>query len=98
MPWFYLSFASATDFIGACVVEAADERDAVTVSHVRRINPGGEVMILRSPDGTPGPHPTYKLLTREELGEGATLGELRDRGMIPPEDALIIPEDGEAPG
>ena len=83
MPWFYLSFASATEFLGACVVEATDSLDAPLVAHARGCNPGGEVLILPTPDNKPGHLEPYKLLSKAELGEGETLGELRDRGAIP---------------
>jgi hypothetical protein len=88
--WFYLSFADDEGFRGACVVEALDELDAVLVAHEHGINPGGEVMLLPTPGNVPGPLPTYRLLSRAELGEGKTLGELQDAGFVPPEDARFV--------
>lgn len=88
--WYYLSFASKTEFLGACVVEAATPEDALTVTHERGINPGGEVMILPTPGNETPPFPKYKLLSKAQLGEGATLGELRAQGLAPPEDAVMI--------
>ncbi len=97
MPWFYLSFANATEFLGACVVEAVDPAYAPIVAHARGCNPGGEVLILQTPEDGPGPYEPYKLLTREELGDGATMGELITAGMIPPEDAAVICEHRNPP-
>lgn len=88
--WFYLSFADAERFLGACVVEAESAADAPKVARAHGINPGGDVLVIPSPDGTPGPHPTYRLLSRSELGAGATLGELRARGFQPPADAIQV--------
>jgi hypothetical protein len=92
MTWFYLSFASETGFLGACVVEAEDALNAVQVATACGINPGGEAMILPTPGNVPGPDPTYTLLTREQLGDGATLGELADVGLYPPRDAALLSE------
>jgi hypothetical protein len=96
MNWFYLSFASKTEFLGACVVEAADARDAVRVARERGINPGGEIFILPTPGNVQGPLPAYKLLTRAELGDAASLGELVDAGRLPPEDAAMVAEADHA--
>ena len=97
MPWFYLSFASETAFLGACIVEAPDATLAPLVAHSHDCNPGGEVMILQAPEDGPGPFAPYKLMTREELGKGATLGELTAAGMRPPEDAAMICEHKNPP-
>jgi hypothetical protein len=89
--WFYLSFADADRFLGACVVEAESAKEAPRVASAHGINPGGEVLIIPSPDGGPGPHPTYRLLSRSELGDGtASMGELRERGIVPPDDVLVV--------
>lgn len=45
-----MSFADATkpkgtQFLGACVVEAANVASAVLVSHQNKCNPGGEIRI-----------------------------------------------------
>jgi hypothetical protein len=85
MTWFYLSFASETGFLGACIVEAEDALNAVQVATACSLNPGGAVAILPTPGNVPGPHPTYTLLTREQLGEDpATLDDLREAGLAPP--------------
>lgn len=77
--WFYLSFASHDDgrFLGATYVEAPDLTSAIARSHELEVNPGGEVMAV-------GPFPfdlfaqhvaperRERLLTFEDLGEGAT--------------------------
>ena len=93
MPWFYLSFASEHGFLGACVVEAADGPEALKIASERGINPGGQVMILPTPAGEMPPFPKYRLLSREELGEGATLGETQRMGLRPPAGTLLICED-----
>ena len=78
MAWFYLSFADDDAFRGACVVEAASAEDAVTVSWQRGINPGGEIMLIETDDEPP--LPKYRLLSKEEIGPGATLGDLDQMG------------------
>jgi hypothetical protein len=98
MPWFYLSFVSPEDvFLGACVVEAPDSTFAPLVAHTHGCNPGGQALVLHTPDNTPGPLAPYKLLSKAELGDGMTLGELRDCGAIPPEDAAIVCEHVNPP-
>lgn len=53
MDTFWLSFADpkkpqGEQFLGACVVEADDLKAAVIQAHVKGINPGGEVLGLRT--------------------------------------------------
>lgn len=44
MPWWWLSFADETGFLGAAIVRGVDAHDAVRRSHRLGLNPGGEVM------------------------------------------------------
>lgn len=45
MSWFYMSFVD-DKFLGACLVQAPDERGAIIESKNRGCNPGGEVMVV----------------------------------------------------
>ncbi len=54
MAWWYLSFCDpekpkSEQFLGACVINAATMTQAVTESHYRGLNPGGEVAIVEIP-------------------------------------------------
>lgn len=42
----YLSFAGPEGFRGACLVEANDQIEAVLISHSKKINPGGQVLMF----------------------------------------------------
>lgn len=51
MPYYYLSFCDTTKpkgehFLGCAIVEAPNVDSAILESHVRKINPGGEVAIV----------------------------------------------------
>lgn len=51
---YYLSFADhdcpkGEQFLGATIVEAASPKGAVEESHRRKLNPGGEVLIVPLP-------------------------------------------------
>lgn len=92
MPWFYISFANNKRFLGGCVVEAQDAVRAAVVAENRGLVPKDsdlEYIVIESPDDTPGPYEPYKLLTREELGEGATMGEMLKAGLSPPDEMLV---------
>ncbi len=96
MPWFYLSFASKEKFLGGCIVEARSAEEAPRVAAAHGINPGGEVLVIPSPEpDRPGPLPTYRLLSRAEMGDGSTMAGLRDEGMSPPDDALLVTDPKE---
>jgi hypothetical protein len=77
----YLSFASRSAFLGACVVEAADAVAARERARSLGIDPGGQVMGLDVTD-IPGPcFPLDVLMSREDMerieGErGKKLGEM----------------------
>lgn len=49
MTWFYISFADRAGFRGGTVVEANDDGDAVHVATARKLNPGGEAMVVQVP-------------------------------------------------
>lgn len=69
MGQWYLSFAVDIGWLGACVVVAESAFEAITVSHLRGINPGGEVQLVdlgevKAPEG----FPLHTLITdREKL-------------------------------
>lgn len=74
---FWLSFADDTlpegsQFLGACLVQAANLAFALTKTHVLGINPGGEIAIVGPLDLDPlepPPYPLDRLLTRAEIEE-----------------------------
>jgi hypothetical protein len=89
--WFYLSFVGDEGFRGGCVVQAANNIDAVTVATELGINPGGDAFMVPCPDNEPGRLPVNRLLSKEELdGPGKTLGELEDQGLVNPDAAELI--------
>lgn len=71
----WLSFAdptlpAGTQFLGACLVEANSLVDAISVSHLRGINPGGEVATWGPFPPDKAPHyPRHELLSRERITE-----------------------------
>lgn len=50
MTFFYISFATDAGFLGATIVKADDEQDALVEASFLGLNPGGEAMILATPD------------------------------------------------
>lgn len=76
-PWWWLSFADpelpkGLQFLGACLVQAEDERGAITEAWLRHLNPGGEVAIVGPLAGLPpGVSDEYAniLLTRVQCEE-----------------------------
>jgi hypothetical protein len=50
MPMYYLSFAAPDRSLGATVVAADDEYEAIRKTHRLKINPGGEVMMVELPE------------------------------------------------
>jgi hypothetical protein len=79
--WWYLSFVKDDKFAGAAIVRGRGITSAVQRSHRLRLNPGGEVMAF--PVGDKPKYPVNKLLSKEELGPGKTVGELEDAGYEP---------------
>jgi hypothetical protein len=74
--WWYLSFATATAFLGGAFVRARGPASAIKEAHTRGINPGGEVAMVQGPPVATGeapPYPINKLLSKEEMGDGERL-------------------------
>lgn len=70
--WWYFSFADpnlpeGTQFLGACLVKAAGEMNAITATHMFCINPGGEAQFVELPGDPPPEMPTWRLMQREEI-------------------------------
>jgi hypothetical protein len=89
----YLSFCDGdrpkgSQFLGACVVIADSPEGAVTESHLRGCNPGGEIAMWEAPAGTEREvlaamesrgQKINTLLSRADIGEDAlSLGELEE--------------------
>jgi hypothetical protein len=70
LVWWCLSFADDVEWLGACIVQARGFIGAVSLSHERGCNPGGEVQatVLES---EPPKDKQYRLLSKEEV---ATIG------------------------
>lgn len=70
---YYLSFVDhdkpeESRWIGGCYVQAKDEADALSVSHLRACNPGGEVLLIQVPEGaTIKPSFMDRLLSLSEI-------------------------------
>lgn len=66
--WWYLSFAE-NGWLGACIVEASSEMEAVRETWRREINPGGEVVLfnLTSVGVAPPKQLVNRLLDRADL-------------------------------
>ncbi len=70
VSWWWLSFATETEFLGGVFLQAKGMVDAVAKSHRLGLNPGGSVMTVSVPDGkTPPEHLINRLLTKEEAEE-----------------------------
>lgn len=65
LKYWYLSFATDEDFLGACVIEARSFMHAVLESHRLKINPGGEVKGVAIPEL--GPLPINALLSKADI-------------------------------
>lgn len=84
--WWYLSFAGDEGFRGGAVVEASDAPGALAEAGARKINPGGEVLILPIPADELRSFPLplrNRLLTREQVEHGLNGGALADIGETP---------------
>lgn len=66
--WYYTSFAGEKGFLGATIVLACGPVTAILESHRLGINPGGEAMTIKVPNGKEAliEGKTNRLLTREE--------------------------------
>jgi hypothetical protein len=81
MQWHYISFASETDFLGAFIVEGANEVDALRKCSEMGGNPGGEALVLPWPreDAAPDPSVRNRLLSRDDVlvgMRGVRLGDM----------------------
>ncbi len=82
MVYFYISFASKTAFLGATVVKATDQKDAFHEACRRKLNPGGEAMIVAIPGSCPPNMLAYlnRLVSETEIitDGGIILGNIRE--------------------
>lgn len=72
MTYFYISFATAEEFLGATVVDGKDPEDAVREASRRGVNPGGEAAIFGLGDDFDPDDPDHKpflnrLVEKEEM-------------------------------
>jgi hypothetical protein len=97
MKSFYLSFADVTlprghQWLGACLVKAENEEEAIQTAWKADCNPGGEVLIV-SPDRDPAEKWFNRLLMREDLLEmGAEIVATYD---LPSEANALVNTTGE---
>jgi hypothetical protein len=84
MRW-YLSFVDKVHgkdkFLGACIVEADNYREAIFQAWMLKINPGGEVAIKEVPEEAYYLFPINKLMDRQELEKYGTtyrVGDYKD--------------------
>jgi hypothetical protein len=69
-PWWYISFADETGFLGACQVQADSELGAAARANELGISPGGQYLICGPLPGEvvrAGGMPVNKLLTAAEI-------------------------------
>lgn len=73
MTWWWLSFADDRGFLGVVITHAPNFLSAVLSTHVRRINPGGEVNGWPFPAeiGDPAPRWRDRLLNRDETNQAS---------------------------
>ena len=96
MTWWWASFADSklakgSQFLGALVLEAKDEFDALRLIRAHGSNPGGEVIYGQLPDDkVPGPGYRDRLLTATEARYAAS--SAGDRLMSPPEVKKLFKE------
>jgi hypothetical protein len=73
-PWFWLSFADpnlpeGSQFLGALILQAPSFEEVIALSHLRGLNPGGEVQGVEIPTDVMDKFPDgcrERLLSREE--------------------------------
>lgn len=74
-PWWWLSFADGKrpegeQFLGALFLRGYTLPAVITESHLRGLNPGGEIQAIELPPGIEPPEKwTERLLSREEIAE-----------------------------
>lgn len=80
LPYVWMSFSDGTkpsgsQFLGVVVLRARDVREAMTISHALKINPGGAVMMCKLPPDFVLPEECrYRLLSAADI-EKFNLGE-----------------------
>jgi hypothetical protein len=68
LEWWYLSFATHERFLGGIVLRAFGIADAVTQAHMRKLNPGGQVLCALIDEQYLPPSEFHnRLLTEEEI-------------------------------
>lgn len=86
MKWYWLSFVDPITNInsGCCNVQATNIPAAIAKSHILKINPGGEVMVLEMPAPELEPDILY---SRQELVDLAykTMSNTADMLQVPVE-------------
>jgi len=67
--WFYMSFVSEHEgFLGGLYIQDTDVISAIRQSHLRGLNPGGDVALIEVPSGyEPSPEVRDRLLTKNEI-------------------------------
>ena len=66
--WWYLSFATQTDFLGGVIVQGGSVIEATKEAWRLGINPGGEVLGVEVPPEFPlPPDMTNRLLAKDEV-------------------------------
>ncbi len=90
MDLYYISFATETEFLGATVVEAVSERNALEIATNNNLNPGGQAAILLVPESCYDKPDVYllkyKLFNKKQMNE---LGAKR-HGDLPEETRDIL--------
>lgn len=73
LAWWYLSFSGDAGFRGGAIVWAFGPTDAILEAHMRGINPGGSIAVVRL-DKPPPESARFRLMTKDDLRE---YGELQ---------------------
>jgi hypothetical protein len=74
-PWWWLSFADGSlpdgqQFLGVAIMQGYTIEAVITESHLRNLNPGGEVQYVQiPPEHVPAPEYRNRLLGKIELEE-----------------------------
>lgn len=89
MKTWWMSFVSNdSEFLGACLVDAVNEAEAVRITWNLKINPGGEVMITEFPTRDPEAIKEIERLGKNRLFSEAELmsdGSCNKIGDLPKE-------------
>jgi hypothetical protein len=92
LPLTYLSFAAEDRFLGGLILDGElDPITAVKTAWAKKLNPGGEVLVIAVPPDCPEPDYQAMLARRdrllsmeevERMQDGKTVGELLDEGAV----------------